>query len=98
MLSSGMNRLPVHRFRAGRKPVRTVVPTTWDVLFDASRRPRADAHTTFPQSVPPQGAISMIALPIGFFQRPSIAARGGLGAGQREKGEANESRTHGILL
>src|SRR5438874_11032378 len=69
-----MKRVPVQRSCVGFKPVSTVVPTTCDVLVDASRWPRADAHTTLPHRAPPQGAIAIMALPMGFFHSPSTGA------------------------
>src|SRR6478672_10609443 len=71
-----MNSRPVHRLPVCLNPVRTVVPTTLEVLVEASRWPRAEAQATLPQSISPHGATVMIALPIGFFQFPSIGARG----------------------
>ena len=68
-----MNKVPVHRPSVGARPVSTVVPTTLEAPFAASRRPRGDAHTTFPHNAFPHGAIAMIALPIGFFHNPSTA-------------------------
>lgn len=76
MLSSGIKSFPTQPPFDGFKSVRTVVPTTLEVVFATSRFPRADAQTTLPQSAFPQGPRSMIALPMGFFHRPSIGACG----------------------
>src|SRR4249919_853061 len=72
MSSSGMYNDPAQRSRVKRSPVRTVVPTMLGAFFETSRRPRAEAKTTLPHKASPQGAIAMIALPIGFFHCPSI--------------------------
>jgi hypothetical protein len=63
-----MNSVPDHLLPVRFRPVRTVVPTTLEVLAEASRRPRSDAQATVPQSAALQGATAMMALPIGFFQ------------------------------
>src|SRR5437764_7036625 len=77
MLSSGIYSDPVHRPCVGFRSVRTVVPTMFELFLETSRCPRVEAQATLPQSASPQGAMAIIALPIGFFHWPSIGVAAG---------------------